>query len=260
MTQTIQLGLPHFQTFVVVLIRIGAILAAMPMLGSRSLPGQVKAGLAVALALVLVPFVGAASWPADTSLFLLGLIAEFLIGLVIGLAVRSLFASFEVAGELVGSQMGFSIVQLFDPVMSHNVPLIGQLHTVLASLIFLSLNAHVLVVHAIGESFRLIPPFGARLSETVGDEVVRLFQGGFLVALKLAAPVLVATLVVNLVLALLGRTVPQLNVFVLSFPLTILCGLFVLGLALPAIASLCETEFLKLHESILDLMRAMGHG
>lgn len=260
MTQTIQLSLPHFQTFVVVLIRIGAILAAMPMLGSRSLPGQVKAGLATALALVLVPFVGAASWPADTALFLLGLIAEFLIGLMIGLAVRSLFASFEVAGELVGSQMGFSIVQLFDPVTSHNVPLIGQLHTVLASLIFLSLNAHVLVVHAIGESFRLIPPFGARLSETVGDEVVRLFQGGFLVALKLAAPVLVATLVVNLVLALLGRTVPQLNVFVLSFPLTILCGLFVLGLALPAIASLCETEFLKLHESILDLMRAMGHG
>ncbi|HSE57250.1 MAG TPA: flagellar biosynthetic protein FliR, partial [Nitrospiraceae bacterium] len=115
MTQTIQLGLPHFQTFVVVLIRIGAILAAMPMLGSRSLPGQVKAGLAVALALVLLPFVGASSWPADTALVLLGLIAEFLIGLVIGLAVRSLFASFEVAGELLGSQMGFSIVQLFDP-------------------------------------------------------------------------------------------------------------------------------------------------
>lgn len=260
MTQTIQLGLPHFQTFVVVLIRIGAILAAMPMLGSRSLPMQLKTGLATALALVVVPFVGPATWPADTALFLLGLIAEFLIGLVIGLAVRSLFASFEVAGELIGSQMGFSIVQLFDPVTSHTVPLMGQLNTVLASLIFLSLNAHVLIVHAIGESFRLIPPFGASLSDTLGDEVMRLFQGGFLVALKLAAPVLVVTLVVNLVLALLGRTVPQLNVFVLSFPLTILCGLFVFGLALPAVASLCEEEFLKLHEGILDLMRTMGHG
>jgi flagellar biosynthetic protein FliR len=260
MTQTIHLGLPHFQTFVVVLIRIGAILAAMPLLGSRSLPAQFKAGLATALALVLVPFVGATSWPSDTALFLLGLIAEFLIGLVIGLAVRSLFASFEVAGELIGSQMGFSIVQIFDPVTSHNVPLIGQLHTVLASLIFLSLNAHLLVVHAIGESFRWIPPFGATLAETLGDEVVRLFQGGFLVALKLAAPVLIVTLVVNLVLALLGRTVPHLNVFVLSFPLTIFCGLFVFGLALPAIASLCEAEFLTLHESILDLLRGIGHG
>lgn len=260
MTQAIHFGLPHFQTFVVVLIRIGAMLAAMPMLGSRSLPVQVKAGLATALALILAPFVGAASWPSDAALFMLGLIAEFLIGLVIGLAVRSLFASFEVAGELIGSQMGFSIVQLFDPVTSYSVPLTGQLYTVLASLIFLSLNAHLLVVHAIGESFRLIPPFGATLSENLGDEVVRLFQGGFLIALKLAAPVLVVTLVVNLVLALLARTVPQLNVFVLSFPLTILCGLFVFGLALPAIASLCEAEFLTLHDSILDLLRRMGRG
>lgn len=260
MTQTIHLVLPHFQTYVVVLIRIGAILSAMPMLGSRALPTQVKAGLATALALIVVPFVGAASWPTDTALFLLGLMAEFLIGLVIGLAVRSLFASFEVAGELIGSQMGFSVVQIFDPVSSHHVPLTGQLYTVLASLIFLSLNAHLLVVHAIGESFRLIPPFGATLSETLGDAIVRLFQGGFLIALKLAAPVLVVTLVVNLVLALLGRTVPQLNVFVLSFPLTILCGLFVFGLALPTVASLCEVEFLRLHESILDLLRRMGHG
>jgi flagellar biosynthetic protein FliR len=109
-------------------------------------------------------------------------------------------------------------------------------------------------------SYETIPPFGARLSPDVGEEVLQLSQHMFVVALQLAAPVLVVMILINILLAMLGRAVVQINVFVLSFPITILGGLLVLGLALPYTVSLFEREFIGLHDTIERLMRILGHG
>jgi flagellar biosynthetic protein FliR len=189
-----------------------------------------------------------------------GLVSEMLIGLVIGLAVRLLFGAFEVAGDLLGTQIGFGAVQLLDPMTSQQSSLISEYFRIIASLVFLSLNAHMVVVAAIVSSYDAIPPFGARLSPALGEEVLQLSQHMFLVALKLAAPVLVAMILINVLLAMLGRAVAQINVFILSFPLTIVGGLLVLGLALPYTVSLFEGEFMGLHDTIVRLLRILGHG
>jgi flagellar biosynthetic protein FliR len=189
-----------------------------------------------------------------------GLASELLIGLVIGLAVRLLFAAFEVAGDLLGIQIGFGAVQLLDPMTAQHSSLVSEYFRIIASLVFLSLNAHMIVVAAIVSSYDAIPPFGARLSPALGEEVLQLSQHMFLVALQLAAPVLVALILINLLLAMLGRAVAQINVFVLSFPITIAGGLLVLGLALPFTVSLLEREFIGLHDTIERLVRILGHG
>jgi flagellar biosynthetic protein FliR len=88
---------------------------------------------------------------------------NFLIGLTIGLAVRLLFSGFQVAGDMIGTQMGFSAIQMIDPMSHQNAPIIAQFQLTLGSLVFLSLNAHLLVVHAIGMSYEFVPPFGAKL-------------------------------------------------------------------------------------------------
>jgi flagellar biosynthetic protein FliR len=157
-------------------------------------------------------------------------------------------------------QIGFGAVQLLDPMTSQHSSLISEYFRIIASMVFLSLNAHMIIVAAIVSSYDTIPPFGARLSPALGEEVLQLSQHMFMVALKLAAPVLVAMVLINLLLAMLGRAVVQINVFVLSFPLTIAGGLLVLGLALPYTVSLFEREFMGLHDTIERLMRILGHG
>jgi flagellar biosynthesis protein FliR len=259
-TQPLHMLLPEFQSFLVVVSRTGGIVAALPMLSGRTVPPRVKVALVLVLALALTPAIQLPPVPPDTVAMAAGLASEMLIGLVIGMAVRLLFAALEVAGEIAGSQMGFSIAHLLDPMTSISTPMVGQLFTIIASLVFLSLNAHMMVVSAIVSSYESIPPFGASLSPAIGEEVLRLSQHMFVVAVKLAGPVLVAVALINILLAMLGRAVIQINVFVLSFPLTIAAGLLVLGLALPFIVSLLEQEFIGLHETIRGLLKVLGHG
>ncbi len=257
---SLHLLLPEFQSFLVLVSRIGGIVGAFPMLYGRTVPAQIKIALVVMLGMVLAPLIRIPPLSRDAVEMTAGLASELLIGLVIGLAVRLLFGALEVAGDLIGTQIGFGAVQLLDPMTSQQSSLISEYFRIIASLVFLSLNAHMVVVAAIVSSYDAIPPFGATLSPDVGEEVLQLSQHMFLVALKLSAPVLVAMILINVLLAMLGRAVTQINVFVLSFPLTIAGGLLVLGLALPYTVSLFEQEFMGLHDTIERLLRVLGHG
>ena len=257
---SLHLLLPEFQSFLVLVSRIGGIVAAFPMLGGRTVPVQIKIALVVMLGIVLSPLIHLPPLSQDALEMTAGLMSESLIGLVIGLGVRLLFGALEVAGDLLGTQIGFGAVQLVDPMTSQHSSLLSEYFRIIASLVFLSVNAHMVVVAAIVSSYEAIPPFGARLSSALGEEVLQLSQHMFVVALKLSAPVLVAMILLNLLLAMLGRAVAQINVFVLSFPLTIAGGLLVLGLALPYTVSLFEQEFMGLRDTIERLLRALGHG
>lgn len=258
-TQTINILLPQFEAFLVLIARIGGLLAALPVLSGRVVPMKVKLGLVLALGALLAPSISLPTMPYDPGILAAGMMSEMVIGLAIGLAVRLFFAALEVAGELIGVQMGFGVVQLFDPATSYHTPLMAQYFTLLASLVFLSLNAHMLIVATILSSYEAIPAFGASLSGEVGDDVLRLSQQMFTIGLKLAAPVLVVILLINILLALLGRAVAQINVFVLSFPITIAGGLVVLGLAMPFTIGLLVREIEQLQFAISALLHALGH-
>ncbi len=258
--QTLHLALPQFQTFSILLVRIAGIISVFPILNTHTIPTPVKAGLVTMLGLVLAPLIQLPALPSDPVAVVAGIGNEFLIGLTIGLAVRLLFSGFQIAGDLIGTQMGFSAIQLLDPMSHQNTPLISQFQLTLGSLVFLSLNAHMLVVHAIGLSFELVPPFGARLSNGIAQDIMQLAQNMLGVALKLAAPMFATLLIVNAILAILGRAVPQMNIFALSFPITIGAGLIAMSLAMPFTLALFEKEFTTLAETILALLKGLGHG
>jgi len=258
--QTLHFALPQFQAFSVLLVRIAGIISVFPILNTRTIPMPVKAGLVTMLGLVLAPISHVPSLPADPVLAVAGIGSEFLIGLTIGLAVRLLFSGFQVAGDMIGTQMGFSAIQMIDPMSHQNAPIIAQFQLTLGSLVFLSLNAHLLVVHAIGMSYEFVPPFGAKLSEGIALDIIHLAQNMLRVALKMSAPVFATLVIVNTVLAIMGRAVPQMNVFVQSFPVTIGAGLLAMSLAVPFTLSLFEREFEMLVETILGLLKALGHG
>lgn len=260
MDHVIHMAIPQFQSALIVMFRTAGMLAALPVLGSRTIPMQLKVGLVVLLGLMLAPLLPPMSLPADMLVLGAGMVNEVLLGLVIGLAVRLVFAALEVAGEVMGTQMGFSVAHLIDPMTAHQTPLVASFQTVLASLTFLSLNAHYLIVQSVAGSFDTIAPFTGHISEGLAEDMLQLLQEVFVLAMKLSAPVLATVLVLNVMMGVLGRTVPQLNVFVMSFPLTIACGLGVMALALPYTISLFESEFIRLDETVHGLLRVLGHG
>lgn len=258
--QPIHILLPEFQAFLVLISRIGGLLAAVPVLSGRAVPLKVKVALILSLGLLLAPMLNLPSIPYDPLALAAGLVSEMTIGLAIGLAVRLLFSALEVAGELIGIQMGFGVVQLFDPATAAQTPIIARFFTLLASLVFLSMNGHMFLVATILSSYEAIPAFGASLPGSVADDVLRLSQNMFLLGLKLAAPVLVIIFVINILLAMLGRAVSQINVFVLSFPVTIAGGLAVLALSMPFTVGLLARELEQLQFTIQGLLKALGHG
>lgn len=260
LTHTLNLALPHFQAFLVLISRIGGLLAALPVFSGRTVPMKVKLALVLVLGVLLAPVIPLPSVSLDPMLLAGGLLSEMTIGMTIGLAVRLLFGALEVAGELLGIQMGFGVVHLFDPTTSHQTPMVAQFFTMLASLVFLSINAHLFVMATIIQSYEAIPAFGATLSPHLGEEILLLSQQMFTIGLKLCAPVLLTILLINVLLALLGRAVPQVNVFVLSFPITIAGGLTVMAIAMPFTIDLLAHQFEQLQGTIEALLRSLGRG
>ncbi|MCP9451588.1 MAG: flagellar biosynthetic protein FliR [Nitrospira sp.] len=260
LAQTIQILLPEWQSFLALIVRVGGLVAALPILSGHAVPMKVKVLLVLALGAVLAPLIRLPAVPFDPLALAAGLAGELAIGLTIGLAVRLFFGALELAGDIVGMQMGFGVVQLLDPATSHQTPVIGRFFTLLALLVFLSLNAHVLVVSTIVASYEAIPAFGTLLPMGLGEEILYLSREMFVIGLKLAAPVLATVLVTNVLLAILGRTVAQINVFVLSFPVTIAGGLAILALAIPFVVGLLGREIERLELEIERLLSVMGYG
>ena len=260
MSHFVNVAIPHFHTFLIVIMRVAGILTVIPIIGSRALPLMVKVGLTVGLSLALLPLANGVMIPPSGFQMAEGLASEFLIGLVLGLAVRIVFAGIDLAGEIMGTQMGLGVVQLFDPTAAQQIPVISQFLTLMSSMVFLSLNGHLLLVETVASSFSLVPPFSGTLTGPLVEDMLRLSRGMFTFALKIAAPIMATMLLINLLLAILGRAVSQINVFLLSFPILTSVGFVMLGLTLPFTADLFAAQFSQLEGTLGSLLRMLGHG
>jgi len=248
--------------FLVVLVRTAVILSALPLLGGVSVPTRIKLGLAVIIAVLLTPvvtFTLPPNWLEPGNLVLV-LGAELLVGLVLGLAMRLIMTAVELAGSVMGFQVGFAMAGVLDPVTQVETPVFGQLLTILATLLYFQVDGHHLVLLALGSSFQLIPPFGAHLGAPLLTDVTGLIQRTYDTGLKLAFPVMAATFLIHITMGLLGRLVPQMNIMLTSFPITIAMGLLVLGLGLPFIALVFQDSIVGMESILWELLQELGHG
>lgn len=211
-------------------VRVLALFTAAPLFSHRSVPARARVAAAGMIALVVAPFAGV---PAGVSLGTpagLGLVAQQVaIGLALGFAARLVFAVFELAGELIGLQMGFSFAGFFDP-NGGTESAVGSWLNTLAMMLFLALNAHLLVLDALVATFQSLPiapdplaALGRLRLERLGGDVFRL-------ALALALPATVLLLFINLALGFASRVAPQLSIFSVGFPVTVGAGLLLLTL------------------------------
>jgi len=220
--------------FIWPLTRILGLIMVAPVFGHRSVPGRVKIGLGIFIALIIAPTlppmpdVGLGSWHG---LFIL--VQQLLIGIAIGFIMRIIFAAVEAAGEIVGLQMGLGFASFFDPQSAGQTLVLARFFNMLALLIFLAVNAHLLLIGVLVDSFQTLPISPQPLSAAGFYNVAAFGSTVFAVGLQLALPVIAILLMTNLSLGILTRSAPQLNIFAIGFPITLGVGLIVLDLTLP---------------------------
>lgn len=219
------------------LVRILALFSVAPLFSHRALPLRIRVGLGLGIALVLLPALPTPPITDALSGAGLALLAQnILIGVMLGFAVRLVFAALELTGELIGLQMGLSFAGFFNPASGQTQNAVGNFMSLLALLMFIAIDGHLMLVHALAESFRLFPLAGGDGGLPMSFEALaRSGAGIFSTALQLALPFLAVTLLTNILLGVMARIAPQLNIFAVGFPLTILVGLITLMLMLPYI-------------------------
>lgn len=213
--------------------RILALVATSPFFGARGIPAFTKIGFAFVLTVLVAPLLGPlpAVQPASAAgLFIV--VQQLMIGVAMGLAIRVVFSAIEMAGHIMGLQMGLGFATFFDPQNSAQIPVMGQFLGIVAMLLFLAVNGHLLVISALVESFHILP-IGVHSLGSAGWKTLALwggeiFRGGVLIAL----PVVAVLMMVNVALAILTRAAPQLNIFAVGFPLTLAVGFVVISLSL----------------------------
>ncbi|MHB8090657.1 MAG: flagellar biosynthetic protein FliR [Syntrophales bacterium] len=246
--------------FIFVLIRVSSILMMVPVFGDSRIPASVKWGLSLLISLMLFPVVRAGFSEAGNFtnlLFISGIAGEMLIGVTIGFAARLVFAGIQIAGEILGFQMGFSFASVVDPLTNIQVTVISEFQYLLGMLLFMSVNAHHIFISAIADSYLLFPPLGVHFTGAFFQGLLILFREIFVIAIKISAPVMAVLLFSNIAMGMVARTVPQMNVFAINFPLQIGIGLMFIGLAAPVFVRMAAQIFLSLSGDISVLMRLM---
>jgi flagellar biosynthetic protein FliR len=252
--------LTQILSLVIILTRVAPLLFFMPILGSTSVPTQIKILLALMTALILVPVVH-----VDPRLisgpplgFVVLVLGEVLLGATLAVFVRCVLAATEIAGQMVGVQMGMGMAGVLDPQFGGQVSPIGLLWNLAAILIFLSINGHHMFFSTLVESFEWLKPGTASITKATFEGLIRGASHMFVLAVKIMAPAGAALFFTHVAMGIVAKTVPQIPIMIVGLPLTIGVGLIFAGLSLAYLMPLMITNFEMLARLMPRLAMGMG--
>lgn len=220
-------------------------------------PHSVKVGLSILVAMLLFPVipVDAVIVPGSLIQLAFGLLGELAVGIVIGFIARAALTAVEIGAQVVAMQMGLTMANVLDPRSGAQISVISLFQSMLAVLVFVTINAHHWLLEALAESFQAVQPLAVVVPRSVGLLSVNIMQGLFISAMKIAAPGIVILLMVTIMMGVIARTVPQINILIVGFPLKIGVGLIVIGVSTIYFAD----EVVKLFEGMrADLSAALS--
>jgi flagellar biosynthetic protein FliR len=224
-----------FVVFMLVFIRTLSMFATAPMYGHQSVPAQLKIWAGAAVAFAIFPLIAANTGTISLDLGALVVLAvqEVIVGSSIGFTMGILFYAVSYAGEIFGIEMGLSISSLIDPQSGVNVAVIGQFESIVAVFIFLIMNGHLFLLEALKMSYDAVPVSGLKISGSAVDLFIHLTGMVFVAAIKIGAPVIISLFLTDVLLGIIAKMVPQVNVFFVGMPLTVGIGLVLLIASLP---------------------------
>ncbi|MCR4440958.1 MAG: flagellar biosynthetic protein FliR [Peptococcaceae bacterium] len=244
--------------FFILLARLGGI-AFAPVYSTKNLPVTWKAAFILFMALTAWQLGAGENFdvPGSTAAYLLVVASEVVTGLALSLVAQLFFAAVQLAGEVIDVQMGFGIMNVIDPLSGTQAPILGNLKFILALLVFLQVNGHHLFIQALFDSYSLVPVGRLSIQKDFAALLTTYFGGVFATGFKLALPVAAALFFTDLIMGIMSRTIPQMNIFLVGMPAKILLGFGVLLAAIPFYIYLMNTliaEMVKQLYHILDVM------
>lgn len=232
------------------LFRVSAMVASAPVYGTRSVPTKVKVMTAIAITSVLVPILPAPEMNVFSPLAVLTIAQQILIGLIIGFTVQLVFSAVITGGQIVAMQMGLGFSLMVDPQNGAQSPVLSQFYVVMVMLIYLAIDGHLVLIEVLADSFKTMPISAQGLVANDFMQVVRwggnIFAGGMAIAL----PAIASLLVVNIAFGVMTRSAPQLNIFAIGFPITMLLGFALVMITLPNIAPQSTSLFSDVYHLI----------
>lgn len=242
-----------------ILVRVLAVIGSSPVFGHLHVPQPVKIGLALMIALVLVPTIAPVDAAVTSNLFLLAgaVLKEAATGLIIGFTATLIFLAIQLAGEAADIQIGFGMANIADPLLGTQTSLIGQFQYMMATLLFLTVNGHHFVLTAMVKSFELVPLGDLTFHGILTGRILNIVSQLFFISLRIGGPVMLAVFLTDLALGLLGRTVPQMNLMMVGFPVKIFVGLATVLLAVPFFLTVSQGLFATMYGDIMTIIRAM---
>ncbi|MCK4573474.1 MAG: flagellar biosynthetic protein FliR [candidate division Zixibacteria bacterium] len=257
----INFGADKLQILLLILVRTSGVVAIAPVFSDTGIPKLIRVALVLLLSMVLVPVLGdTVNIPVAESVWQLTgyVLNELLVGVIIGLMFKFIFIAVLTAGSLIGYQIGFMMANLFDKSLNTQVSLIGRFWHIIAILLFLAINGHHLIINAFAESYLVIPPGAVGLYGSAGELIIKYSAYIFVIALKVAAPVMVSLFLIDVSLGTIAKTMPTMNVFFVGFPIKIGAGLMVMAMALPIFAYVMERALEYFDRGLADLLMVIG--
>lgn len=252
--------LNQFLALVIIMIRVGPLLFLMPITGSRNVPSQVKILLTVATALVLLPVVPAHAGQLPTTVlgFLIFIISEVCFAGILAVFTRLIFDAVQIAGQMVGIQMGMGMAGVMDPQYGIQTSLIGQFWNLIAILIFLGIDGHHLYIRTLLESFTWVEPGTLHVGQATFEGLMQGTGRMFMMSVKIMAPASAAVFFSHVAMGIIAKTVPQIPILIVGMPLNIGVGFIFVGLSLAYFLPLMISQFDMLGRILPKLAQGLG--
>lgn len=236
----------YSEKFIPVFIRVAVILSFIPFIGARMTPIMVRAGLAIALTLLLLPVVNAKTESPVRAVF-----EAFFIGSAIGLTARIILGAVETAAQWMSIEMGIGVAAVFNPMFGEQLGPLSLFYTFISMGLFFVLDMHHYFIEGIVRSFDI----SSIQYRGILDSIMKLNSILFPLAFKIAAPVILVQVLINLAMGFLSRALPQANIFFISFPLLITSGIIFMALSLPLVLIVVSKAFMNVKDAIMVFTR-----
>jgi flagellar biosynthetic protein FliR len=248
-----------YYNWLLVFMRISAFLLVLPFFSMANFPVTMRIALGALGALLIAPLLPHVSLAKMDFVSLIGLmIQEVSIGLLLGFVARLIFFAVDLAGNIIATEMGLNMASIFDPLTQQSGQVTSSILFFLATVVMLTLDLHHWVLMGFERTYSVLPIGGAHLNAALFESLVAQTGRIFMIALQISAPVMAASFVITLVFAMLGRAVPQMNVFAESFGFRIVGGLIVFGFTLNLTAQHVTNYLQRLPDDLLVVAQMMG--
>lgn len=246
----------RYELFLLVFVRISGIFLFSPLFGSQNIPNIFKLGFSFIFSLLLTLNLGVNYFGQLDENFVILIIKELIIGIMIGYISYVFFSAFYILGQIVDMEIGFGMVNVIDPQNKVQIPVMGNFYYILAFLLFLLINGHHLLIKALVDSYKYIPIGELIINEAIISQLVNILSKTFSLGFKIASPIVIVILLVDILLGVLSRTIPQMNVFVVGMPLKIIVGMLIIVFTLPIFNILSGHIFKDMFKEIYTFLRS----